>query len=127
MGNDERISPQAGHAHDLDAMAAAPEHHKVLLENEYVRVLDTHLGPGQQTPVHSHRWPAVLYVIGWSDFVRYDPDGRVLVDSRAMGMAPAPGTSLWGAPLPPHCVRNVGNSELRIIAVELKQASVGVP
>ena len=31
--------------HPLDAMAAAPDHHKVLLENDKVRVLDTRLGP----------------------------------------------------------------------------------
>ena len=36
--------------HPLDAMTAAPDHHKVLLENDKVRVLDTRLGPGQQTP-----------------------------------------------------------------------------
>lgn len=107
--------------HPLDAMAAAPNHHRVLLENEHVRVLDTQLGPGEQTPVHAHQWPAVLYVVGWSDFVRYDPEGQVLVDSKALGIAPAPGASLWSGPLPPHYVRNVGHDELRIIAVELKQ------
>jgi len=107
--------------HPLDAMTTAPDHHRVLLENEHVRVLDTRLGPGQQTPVHAHQWPAVLYVINWSAFVRYDPEGRVLVDSGAMGIAPAPGTSLWASPLPPHFVRNVGQAELRIIAVELKR------
>lgn len=80
-----------------------------------------HLSPGEQTPVHGHQWPAVLYVISWGDFVRYDPEGRVLVDSRALGMAPSAGASLWSGPLPPHFVRNVGQAELRIIAVELKQ------
>ena len=38
----------------LDAMVAAPEHHQVLLENEHVRVLDTRLGPGEATPIHTH-------------------------------------------------------------------------
>jgi hypothetical protein len=107
--------------HPLDAMSAAPDHHTVLLENEIVRVLDTQLGPGEQTPVHAHEWPAALYVISWSDFVRYDPEGRVLVDSRTMSTSPSSGGALWSAPLPPHCVRNVGESDLRIIAVELKQ------
>ncbi len=124
MENSERTPKQENALHALDAMAAAPDHHKVLLENEFVRVLDTHLGPGEQTPIHAHQWPAVLYVIGWSDFVRYDPEGRVLVDSKAKGMAPALGASLWAAPLQPHYVRNVGDCELRIIAVELKQAHV---
>jgi hypothetical protein len=59
----------------LDAMVAAPSHHEVLLENEHVRVLDTKLGPGESTPVHTHPWPSVLYVLSWSAFVRYDLEG----------------------------------------------------
>lgn len=104
----------------LDAMTAAPDHHKVLLENDRVRVLDTHVAPGDTTPVHEHAWPAVLHVQSWSDFVRIDRDGKVLLDSRAIGMDPEPGAILWGGPLPPHAVRNVGGRELRIIAVEIK-------
>lgn len=106
----------------LDAMVAAPDHHDVLLENERVRVLDTRLGPGERTPVHTHCWPAVLYVLGWSDFVRHDPDGNVILDSRAKGLQPAIGSVLWSAPLQPHFVENVGDSDLHIIAVELKNA-----
>ena len=106
--------------HSLDAMSAAPDHHDVLLENEHVRVLDTRLGPGERTPIHTHQWPAVLYIMGWSDFIRYDPEGNVLVDSRSMGSKPAVGTSLWSAPLMPHYVHNIGEKPLHVIAVELK-------
>lgn len=109
--------------HPLDAMSAAPDHHTVLLENDSVRVLDTRLGPGQRTPVHTHLWPAVLYVMAWSDFVRYDPDGNVLLDSRTLVSRPAPGTALWSAPLVPHYVHNVGDGELCVLAVELKRPS----
>jgi hypothetical protein len=66
-------------------------------------------------------WPAALYVLSWSDFVRYDPQGNVLVDSSSLGATPAIGAALWSAPLVPHYVKNVGNSDLRIIAIELKQ------
>ena len=62
----------------LDALVAAPDHHRVLLENEHVRVLDTKVRPGETTPIHVHPWPSVLYVLSWSDFVRYDPAGNVL-------------------------------------------------
>ena len=106
----------------LDALLAAPEHHEVLLENDHVRVLDTRLGPGERTPVHSHRWPSSLYVLSWSDFVRRDQGGKVLVDSRLWEKRPSPGDALWSAPLVPHWVENVGDGELRIIAVELKDA-----
>jgi hypothetical protein len=106
----------------LDAMIAAPDHHSVLVENAAVRVLDTRLRPGERTPIHEHAWPAALYVLSWSEFVRYDPDGNVLVDSRTMAMRPPVGSALWSAPLPPHYVHNVGHADLHIIAVEVKEA-----
>ena len=62
-------------------MARAPDHHFLLLENDKVRVLNTRVKPGERTPVHGHEWPAALYVLGWSDFVRYDPHGNVLLES----------------------------------------------
>jgi predicted metal-dependent enzyme (double-stranded beta helix superfamily) len=108
--------------HELDAMTAAPDHHAILLENDRVRVLDTRLGPGERTPVHSHQWPAALYVLSGSDFVRYDADDSPIVDSRALGLNPARGTALWSAALPPHYVRNVGTSVLHVIATEFKDA-----
>jgi quercetin dioxygenase-like cupin family protein len=107
----------------LDAMVAAP-HHQVLLENEHVRVLDTRLLPGEATPVYTHPWPSVLYVLSWSAFVRLDPAGNVLLDSRALPSTPEKGTTLWSAPLPPHSAKNVGEAELRVIAIELK---TGIP
>ena len=104
----------------LDARTAAPDHHAVLLENDQVRVLDTRIGPGEQTPLHTHTWPSVLYVLSWSDFTRYDADGNVLVDSRTWSSSPIEGAALWSAALGPHSARNVGHCELRVIAVELK-------
>lgn len=113
--------PLKSATHPLDAMAKAPDHHKILFENEKVRVLDTELQPGDQTPVHAHEWPASLYVLSWSDFVRYDPEGRVLLDSReAPATTATAGAALWAAPIGPHSVRNVGPAPLRIIAVEVK-------
>ena len=105
----------------LDAMAAAPDHHEILMENDQVRVLDTRLGSGERTAVHAHRWPATLYVMSWSDFLRRDADGNVIVDSRNWDRRPVPGEALWLPPLTPHSVENIGESELRLIAVELKQ------
>ena len=115
-----RPTDDSGTAHPLDAMATAPAHHELLLENRAVRVLDTRLGPGERTPVHAHEWPAVLYVLSWSDFVRYDPQGNVLLDSRTFASKPAVESALWGAPIGPHYVENVGSGVLRILAVEIK-------
>jgi predicted metal-dependent enzyme (double-stranded beta helix superfamily) len=106
-------------SHPLDAMIAAPDHHEVLFENDRVRILDTSVQPGQRTPVHAHEWPAALYVLSWSDFIRRDADGAVMVDSRQRRMG-EPGAGIWLDPLPPHSIENVGSADLRIIAVEVK-------
>ena len=46
----------------LDAVQAAPKSHRVLIDNERVRVLEVVLQPGQREPVHTHEWPGVMYV-----------------------------------------------------------------
>ncbi|HTV08612.1 MAG TPA: hypothetical protein VMD97_06185 [Candidatus Aquilonibacter sp.] len=104
----------------LDAVLAAPRFHRVLLENDSVRVLDTVVPPNETVPLHTHRWPAVLYILGWSDCVRRDSAGSVTMDSRNLP-APAFGAALWSAPLSPHTLENVGDCELRVIAIEQKQ------
>ena len=104
----------------LDAMSAAPEHHTLLFENEYVRVLDAHVKPGDTVPVHTHCWPGVLYILGVSDFVRRDPDGNVILDTRGSSSHAPTGSAVWGEALTPHTLENVGDHELRNITVELK-------
>jgi hypothetical protein len=105
----------------LDAMKAAPDHHTLLLENEHVRVLDSSLKLGESTPVHTHLWSGVQYVIGFSDFVRRDDKGNALLDTRNVETKSQPGTAMWSGPLKPHSVTNVGNTEIRVISVEIKQ------
>lgn len=118
-------APQDGPAVDswqpeLDALIAAPAHHTLLFENERVRALDTIIAPGDRTPIHTHRWPAALYILSWSAFVRYGPDGEVLLDSRTVPALAAPPAVLWSAPLPPHALENVGETDLHVISVEVK-------
>lgn len=101
-------------------MIAAPGHHDLLLENDRVRVLDSLVKPGESTPVHTHEWPSVQYVIGSSDFVRRDDRENVLFDSRDSTKKLVPGRAFWSEPLRPHSVLNVGNEDIRVISIELK-------
>jgi hypothetical protein len=112
---------------DLDALIAAPEFHTVLFEDDRVRVLDGRVPPGGIVPVHTHRWGGVLYILATSDFVRRDPDGNVLADTRASKSTPILGTAAWGAPLTPHSLENVGSKEFRTLTVEMKDGSGNAP
>ena len=106
---------------ELDALIAAPQHHRLKFENEFVRVLDANIAPGEMTAVHTHRFAASHIVISWSDFIRYDDTGNVLLDSRSLGKNIAPHSALWGEPLGPHALKNVGTDDLHIISVEIKK------
>ena len=105
----------------LDALVAAPDHHKLILENERVRVLDTIIRPGETVPVHTHRWPSVVYVLSWTDYVRRDGDGKLLLDSRTVKPRPPDPTVAWSPPLTPHTFQNVGDKDVHVISVELKE------
>jgi hypothetical protein len=129
----ERLIPFGVHRHsenlmsqaspwraELDALVAAPNQHRLMLENERVRVLDTQIGPVERTPVHTHQWPAVHYVVSWSAFVRRDDEGTVLADTRESVATAIPPAVIWGEPLAPHSLENVGITPLHVISVELK-------
>jgi quercetin dioxygenase-like cupin family protein len=106
---------------ELDAVIAAPDFHVVLFEDDRVRVLDGRVPAGATVPLHTHRWGGVLYILGSSDFVRRGPDGQVLVDTRGSGSRPVVGSAVWGAPLTPHSLENVGREEFRTLTVEMKE------
>lgn len=105
----------------LDACLAAPEHHVLLFENEFTRVLDISIPPGGTVPLHTHCWPATLYLLSWSDCLRRDAAGSVLMDSRT-SETPLEGTVTWSPAMPPHTLQNVGNRTLRILSTEIKTA-----
>jgi len=105
----------------LDALAAAPEHHRLLLENDDVRVLETRISPGATVPVHTHRWPSVLTLLSPGHAVRRDDEGRILTAARVTDALPEPGVTIWMAAMPPHSVENIGDAEIHLLTVELKR------
>ncbi len=117
----EGTAPTEPWAPELDALTAAPEHHELLLENERVRVLATRIPAGETTAVHTHRWPSVLVVDRWAPFVRRDGEGVVVLDARTVPALATPAPALWSAPLPPHTLENVGDEDLHVVSVELKE------
>jgi len=105
---------------NLDALVAAPQHHRLAYEDEWVRVLETIVRPGDTTPLHTHELPGTLYVLSGSDFIRRDENGDVLLDSREAGIRLEPGQAIWSNPLGPHTLQNVGSSPIHMIATEIK-------
>ena len=116
------LSPEWPWPASLDALVAAPEHHRKIFENDRVRVLEVWIPRGETVPVHTHRWAAILYLQSWSDHVRHDETGNLIFDSRREVSSQAVPSVVWCEPLSPHSVENVGESDLRVLSIEVKDA-----
>jgi len=68
---------------ELDAVIAAPKQHKVLFENDRLRVLEVTLEPNEEEPTHHHRWPSVFVFDQLKPpVVDLSPEGERLPPSR---------------------------------------------
>jgi hypothetical protein len=105
---------------ELDGVTVAPDIHRVVFENDEVRVLEITIPAGTTTPLHTHLVPTVTYRLSGSDFVRRDEHGNTMFDSRADPGAAAPRVS-FTASTPRHTIENTGEDDLVVIGVELKQ------
>ncbi len=105
----------------LEALIAAPNNHKVILENDQVRVLEVTISPREKEPVHGHRWPSVLYIDKAGDFCDYAHNGNVLFDSRTAKEPLQYPITQWMEPQAPHAVENLSDEPVHLIRVELKK------
>src|SRR5262245_18150257 len=94
-------------ANALDAPAAAPESHKVLIDNEMIRILDVNLPAGAKEPAHSHVWPAIII----EDVQR--PGERPEVRNFK---------SRWEGPVARDAGGNNGKTPVHYLRIELKKA-----
>ena len=96
-----------------DPVKVAPKNVKVVFENNRVRVLEVRTKPGEKIPMHSHP-PHLTYTL--SDFKgKYStPDGENVSN---LGK-----TNAWSwTEAITHASENVGTTEIRAFAVELKE------
>lgn len=106
---------------EQDAVVSAPNNHKILMENERVRVLEVTLQPNEIEPVHHHQWPSVLYIMEAGDFIDRDSEGNIIMDTRQLPEALVFPMTTWKDPEAPHSVENLSDTKtIRLIRVELK-------
>ncbi len=61
-----------------DAVTVDPDVHKVILENEFIRVFDARASKGTKSPMHSHP-PFVLISLDSTRFRMTMPDGKISI------------------------------------------------
>jgi hypothetical protein len=105
----------------LDAPTAAPENHKVVFENERVRVLDVIVGVGGREALHAHCWPSILYVTFRGKLREWGADGKVIREVKETPPATAFPLTQWLDGSPPHSIENLDSQPIHLVRIELKQ------
>ncbi len=112
-------------------MTAAPNSHKVLFENDKIRILEVTVDPYGFEPMHTHRYPSVMFGPGNDTshydiiYYRYDYDSARHVyftkDSiRQQGGGIGTGEHFM-TPEGPHRIKNLSNVRIVAFRVEFKQ------
>jgi quercetin dioxygenase-like cupin family protein len=97
----------------IDALTASPEHFRLVLENETVRVLEYTLLPGQKDRPHTHPRRVAHVISGGTLRVGLADGTAIVVEEKA-------GTSVWSDPAPLHDTENIGTTPITILLVEVK-------
>ena len=104
----------------LDAVAAAPNNHKVVIENDRVRVLDVTVAPGEMENLHAHCRSSVMYLMYEGIYKDYGPNGELVAEAKEAAPAEQFPMTLWLDPQGPHRVHNLDPKPVRLLRVELK-------
>ena len=107
----------------FDAVAAAPKSHRVLMEDDKIRVLRVEVAPGATEPVHDHRWPSVMYFEQPQPitYVAYKlVDGRPVETERIDAPAFEVSQTVRGEPEGLHAVTNRGPKPFVAVRIEFK-------
>jgi quercetin dioxygenase-like cupin family protein len=95
-----------------DPVKVSPDHYKVILNNDKVRVLDVRLKPGAKSPMHSHP-NYVVYSFTNSTVTFTSKDGKTAeFKSKA-------GECTWRN-AESHAVENTGKTEVHVLNIEMK-------
>ena len=107
---------------DQDAVISGRKNHKILLENDSVRVLEVTVLPGETEAVHHHQYSSVLYIMECGDFIDRDGDGNVIFDTRKLPSPLKFPMTMWKSPEAPHSIENLSKTKtIRLIRFEIKK------
>ncbi len=113
-------------ADSLDALIAAPENHKLIFENEELRILHVTVIPGILDPIHTHKGKSIVWVTKTSPII-YKTYGVLnnqeltLVKVDTIIIKPEElNKASWENPEPPHSVENIGKDTFELYRIEYK-------
>jgi quercetin dioxygenase-like cupin family protein len=103
----------------MDALLAAPASHRVLIDNDRVRVLEVVIEAGTREPEHTHQAPSVM-IVDQPAGIRYYVEGALTFETPGGSTTAAGPRVSWLEPEGPHWVENIDQQRYHAIRIELK-------
>jgi hypothetical protein len=91
-----------------------------VLENEYIRVLEVTIGPGEREPEHTHRRPSVM-LVDRPARIRYYTGSTLTYTSPEQLPAQTATKVSWLDPEGPHSVENIDQHPYGAFRIEFKR------
>jgi hypothetical protein len=99
-----------------DPARVDPRHYKAELENEHVRIVRAHYGPGEQAAMHEHLCGRVIVNLNRQHELMQGADGKSTeVDHRA-------GEASWSEGRVRHNGKNLENEGFDVIMIDVKSS-----
>lgn len=106
-------SPKQSDIVSIDIVQSSPGQAKVLNENQYVRVVEYILNPGEKDIWHTHP-PRSSYVVSGGKVQVFTENGQNSISEVKTG------NSSWAGHGAKHYVKNIGDTKIKIILTEVK-------
>lgn len=110
------LTTAIGAKEELDPVKVAPTTHRLLFENEYVKVIEAKIPPGVHDAKHAHDRGVLVFLADYDMQLKSYPGGETKTVHRTAK------TAVWSEPLV-HETVNVGKTTSHAIRIELKEPS----
>lgn len=137
QGDDEKPAAKKWTWPDsLDAVKAASSNHRVVFENDKIRILEVLLRPHEFETMHTHRLPSVMFSSNASDLSPFDIvyyiygyDSlkhqyyvkKIIKQHNPGSKAGTPDSGYFMKPEGPHAIKNLSNVLVDVFRIEFKK------
>ena len=114
LGIEFSVSKELRRLHPEDGVLCAPDHHLVVFESPYVRVLWGSTRAGEREPFHVHAWKSLMVVIIPTDYKMEYPNGTADIWEGRIGVYELPANERYAC-------TNIGARADAILRFEVKE------
>lgn len=103
-----------------DGVIASSDHHAVMFENEFIRVLEICIEPGEKEDFHTHSRNSIMIIDSAVDMRYYGADGNIKFERKIPRDVSQKTSIVWRDPEGLHSIENIDTRVFHGVRIELK-------